>query len=309
MQSEKFRFEGFGGMKLTGFLWLPEDTPRGIVQITHGTTEHTRRFAELAAFLTEHRFAVAGFDLRGHGELSGKSGGAAFSQDDWEASIQDMHLFCSLLKNRFPKIPCFMLGFSMGSFLLQEYLGRFPDGIAGSAILGTGHQPGFLLDILTLIMEDQGLKYGFDASTPLVRRLFFRSYNRKFQPSRTPADWFCSDDTQLDCYLDDSLCRKNISVSLFLQLLESMKRLSSREAYQSWNRHMPVLLLSGLDDPVGDFGKGILRISSRLKQLGMQDVTVQLLPQARHDVLHEEHSGAAGLARKMLLDWLVKVTG
>ena len=306
MQSETFTFDGYHNTRLPGVLWLPEKPPRMIVQITHGMTEHAGRFESLARFLTEHGIAAAGFDLRGHGHNPGDPLCASMGKSGWEASIEDMHLFFQLLDSRFPGIPHVMLGFSLGSFLLREYLGKYPRDAAGAAILGTGRQPVLVLSILTAIVRGQCRKYGFDSSTPLVRKLSFETYNQHFRPTRTSFDWLCSDNEQLDRYQTDPLCRKDISAGLFLQLLESMKRTEDVELIRNWNLRTPILLLSGLDDAVGDFGKGILRIGSLLTRLGFPDVTVHLVPQARHDVLHEERSGAAGLARNLLLQWLEK---
>lgn len=117
------------------------------------------------------------------------------------------------------------------------------------------------------------------------------------------ADWLCADDTQLDAYLFDSLCRKTISAGLFWQLLGSMKRTGSKDAYHGWNKDTPILLMSGQEDPVGDSGKGVLSVKQRMEKAGIRNVAMQLLPNARHDLLHEE-STAAPSARDSLLDWI-----
>lgn len=303
MQTELFEFEGFNGQTLHTTLWLPEQEYRCVLQITHGMTEHVGRYFVLAQELTSHGIVVAGFDLRGHGRNPGNPDVASFGEGGWEASIQDMHLFFETLEGRFPELPHYLLGFSLGSFLLREYLGRYPEGVAGAAILGTGYQPGAVLDIMMAIVKSQIKKVGFDGTTDLVKQLSFGNYNQKFKPNRTIADWLCADSVQLDAYLADPLCRKTISAGLFWQLLGSMKRTGRRDAYHGWNRNMPILLLSGQDDPVGDFGKGVLAVKQRMEKAGIRSVTMELLPQARHDLLHEEATAAAA-ARKSLISWL-----
>lgn len=303
MQTETFEFEGSNCQKLPATMWLPEQEPRCILQIAHGMTEHIGRYAALAQALTGHGIVVAGFDLRGHGRNPGDPNVASFGEGGWEASTQDMHLFFEVLAERFPGLPHYMLGFSLGSFLLREYLGRYPAGVAGAAILGTGYQPGLVLGVMMAVVKSQIKKAGFDGTTDLVKQLSFGNYNQKFKPNRTIADWLCADNTQLDAYLADPLCRKNISAGLFWQLLGSMKRTGSRNAYHGWNKDTPVLLLSGQDDPVGDSGKGVLAVKQRMEKAGIRSVAMQLLPNARHDLLHEE-SGAAADARKALIDWM-----
>lgn len=303
MQTEAFEFDGYNGLSLPATLWLPEQTPRCILQITHGMTEHIGRYTALAQELTGHGIIVAGFDLRGHGRNLGDPNIASFGEGGWEASIQDMHLFFGVLAERFPGLPHFMLGFSLGSFLLREYLGRYPEKVAGAAIMGTGFQPGPVLNIMMAIVKSQIKKAGFDGTTDLVKQLSFGNYNQKFKPNRTIADWLCADYTQLDAYLSDPLCRKTISAGLFWQLLGAMKRTGSKDAYHGWNKETPILLLSGQDDPVGDSGKGVLSVKQRMDKAGIRSVSMQLFPNARHDLLHEE-STAAPSARDSMLDWI-----
>ncbi len=198
-----------------------------------------------------------------------------------------------------------MLGFSLGSFLLREYLTKYPgEGeIAGAIIMGTGHQPGWLLSIMMGIVKGQIKKTGFDKTTDLVRQLSFGTYNQKFKPNRTAADWLCADEVELDKYLADPLVRKDISAGLFWELLGSMKRTGSAFAYDGWDTSLPVLLISGQDDPVGDGGRGVQALYRRMKKSGMENVTLKLFPGARHDLLHEEKNGAES-ARKWIADWI-----
>ena len=212
------------------------------------------------------------------------------------------------LTGRFPETPRVLLGFSLGSFLVREYLNRYSDPLAGAVIAGTGHQPGFVLSVMAAIVKTQVKKAGFDRTTPLVETLSFGTYNKKFAPNRTPSDWLCSDDAQLDAYRADALCRPSISSGLFLQLLESMNRTGRPEIYANVNRDLPVLLLSGEDDPVGDGGNGVRRVEQAMRGAGMKNVTVKLFPGARHDIFHEEKSGTAEEVRTLLGDWILAET-
>ena len=304
MRTETFSFEGANHFPLPAMLWLPDTEPVCILQVTHGMTEHMGRYEALAQELTESGILVAGFDLRGHGRNTGDPNIASLGEGGWESSLEDMHLFFMVLAKRFPSLPHYMLGFSLGSFLLREYLGHYPADVAGAAILGTGYQPAPVLSIMMGIVKTQIKKAGFDGTTDLIRQLSFGNYNRNFQPNRTTADWLCSDEEQLDAYLADPLCRKDISSGLFWQLLGSMKRTGSANAYQGWNPNTPILLLSGQDDPVGDSGKGVLAVKQRMEKAGLRKISMKLLPNARHDLLHEE-SGAAAAARKILLEWML----
>lgn len=304
MKAKEIRFTGANGVSLPGIIWYPMCSPTMVVQITHGMTEHIGRYEELADMLTAYGIAVAGFDLRGHGRNPGDNQCASFGENGWNYALHDMHLFYLELESKFPNIPHFMLGFSLGSFLLRDYLSLYRDKVDGAIIMGTGHQPGAVLSMLMPVVKREIKAYGFDSSTQKIKKLSFETYNQKFAPNMTSVDWLCSDTAQRIKYRGDPLCRKTISAGLFWQLLDSMKRTGKLSSYRKWNKQMPVLLLSGQDDPVGDFGKGVQRVRQSMSRAGMKHIQLYLVPGARHDLLHEEKSGGSDEAFDILTNWL-----
>ena len=303
MKTEDLKF-GEADALLQGKIWMPEKEPCMVLQISHGMTEHMGRYEKMAKTLTAHGIAVAGFDLRGHGHNGRDPECASFGEGGWEACIRDMHLFYQVLEKRFSGIPHFMLGFSLGSFLLRDYLSRYPDQIAGAVIMGTGDQPGAVLFILMQIIKKEIKTHGFNNSTPLVDKMSFENYNQKFAPNATPYDWLCADEAQLAAYSEDPLCRRHISAGLFYQLLDAMRRTGKKSTYEKWDKTVPVLVLSGQEDPVGDFGKGVQRVKKGMDRAGLKAVEVHLFPGARHDLLHEEKSGNAKKTMDILLKWM-----
>ncbi len=306
MREEKIILETTKRTEVPGIIWTPDDEPKAILQITHGMTEHMGRYERLAEELTAHGIVVAGFDLRGHGMNQGDPDCATFGEKGWGDSLKDMHYFFKMLDEKFPNLPHYMLGFSLGSFLLREYLNKYRDKVAGAAIVGTGHQPAVILDLIRMLVKTQIKIAGFDKTTPLVQKLSFGTYNRKFAPVKSRSDWLCDDAKQLADYLLDPYCREDISSGLFWQLLGSMKRTGKKNAYNRWAKDMPVLLLSGEMDAVGNFGKGIKTIENAMKESGLTNAQVHLYPDARHDLLHEEASGVAEQVRKLLKEWILK---
>jgi len=305
MTEERFTFAGADGILLPAVLWLPDEPPKAILQITHGMTEHKGRYEVLAKSLTDKGIAAAAFDLRGHGENPSESSCASLGEGGWSATLEDMHLFFLHLQQRLPDLPHFMMGFSLGSFLLREYLGIHRTSIAGAAILGTGWQPGGLLMLMRLIAKTQILQAGFNKSTPLVKKLSFDTYNSHFLSDNSSLAWLCADKRQREQYERDPLCRDRISAGLFWQLLGSMKRTGSSESLDGWYRYMPILLMSGHEDPVGSMGKSVIKLEGQMKQSGLKRVTIRLFMGARHDILHEEVSGAGVQSRNMLGDWIL----
>ena len=305
MRTEAFSLMGPDGVCLPGQLWLPDAPPRMIVQITHGMTEHIGRFAQLAEALAAVDIAAVGFDLRGHGKNPGNADCASLGADGWQASLSDIEQLSAWITDHYPGVPRALLGFSLGSFLVRENLCCSSTPPCAVILLGTGWQPGPVLSLLKSLVGSQIRKAGFDRTTPLVQKLSFGAYNQGFRPCRTEADWLCADTAQLNAYLADPLCRRTISAGLFWQLLDSMQRTGRPHAADGWPKKVPVLLLSGAEDPVGSKGKGVTAVQTQLQKAGLAQVHMQLIPGARHDVLHEEASGAAQTARASIVQFLL----
>ena len=303
MKTSILKFKGANRVCLPAVIWEPDERPIMVLQIIHGMTEHMGRYENFAKELTQYGIAVAGFDLRGHGKNPGNPDIASFGKDGWEDSLEDIHMFYNIINETFINIPHYMLGFSLGSFLLREYLSQYFDKLQGAIIMGTSEQPTFLMSIMMKIIEKEIKKAGFDETTDLVREMSFGNYNKQFAPNKTTADWLCSDQDELEKYLQDRLCRKDISSGLFYQLLSSMKR-TTKDNYKRWNHNTPVLLISGANDPVGNNGKCVQTLSNKMSKYGMKKVEVQLYPTARHDLLHEGEQ--ADNAIQNIINWMQK---
>ncbi len=298
----KYTFPG-RNLKLPGHFWCPLNKPRAVVLALHGMTEHAGRFAALGEFLAERGIALAAFDLRGHGQHQGSPDCAAMGPEDWMLTMDDIRLVLAELERLLPSVPQFLLGFSLGSFLVRDYMATPAPKPAGVILMGTGCQPELLLGLIKAILRTQIKKFGFEASSPLVQTLAFDSYNRSIPNPRTPMDWLCGDSAALDAYLADPLCRPRIAAGLFHELLDSMARTGRRSTYKLWPKGLPVLLLSGEKDPVGANGKGIRRLSRAMALAGL-DIAPHIYPGARHALLQEEASGTADRVRQDIFRWL-----
>ena len=304
MKKELFTFTGTAGNSLSAVIWLPEKTPKLLFQITHGMTEHMGRYEKLAEKLAEQGIATAGFDLPGHGRNPGHPDCASFGETGWTQTLADMQAFSEFLTSRFTDVPLVLMGFSLGSFLVRDYLSSEFKMPSAAVIMGTGTQPSLILSGIKKLVEREIKKEGFNNTTPLIHKLSFETYNQKFKPAGTDFDWLCSDEQELETYMSDPLRRANISSGLFWQLLDSMQRTGQADTCAHIPKALPILLLSGSNDPVGDFGKGVQNVELLIKKAGMRKLRMELIPHARHDIFHEKQSGAAGQAMEILLSFL-----
>lgn len=242
------------GLLLSGQMWTCENI-KAIVSITHGVSEHIGRYDHFAKVLNQHGILVFGYDLRGHGKNAIDKKCGTFKEGGWEKSIEDMHEISLHMKEQYPNIPYFMLGFSLGSFLLREYMETYAKDSDGIILVGTGQQPSLVLSFIMAVVKTQIKKVGFDETSSLVHKLLFGTYNAKFSPNKTKSDWLIKDEKERYQYLNDPLCKENVSAGLFYQMLSSMKKTGHKNTYINWNKNIPVLLLSGKEDAVGEMGK------------------------------------------------------
>ena len=133
----------------------------------------------------------------------------------------------------------------------------------------------------------EGLRVGEPNPSPLVQMLAFGTYNKVFAPNRTGFDWLSVNPENVDSYIADPLCGGNPSIGLFREMLGGMSFIARPEELQKMDMTTPILFISGAMDPVGDCGKGVRRAYASFQRAGVQDVSLKLYPELRHEILCE----------------------
>lgn len=319
MQKKEIKMGAYGLHQyvVNGTMWLPDDgCVEKVVHIVHGMTEHMGRYENFAEDLTPYGIAVVGFDLRGHGRNSGGLEAATFLSgqkiDDeygWERSVEDIKRQIEKFQKTFPRAEYYLLGFSLGSFLVRDLIRTFGlKGINGVILAGTGYQPGIVTSVMKMVAKSQISQANIGGTTKLVRTLTFETYNKKFDPDGKGCgmEWLCSDTAELAVYMQDQLVRENIAADLFYEMMCAMHKVNKKRALKGDKniRNIPILLISGSDDAVGDYGKGIHKVADIMEAYGAKHVRKLILKNARHDVFHEYESGAYDRMILILLRWL-----
>lgn len=260
---------------------------KGVLQIAHGMAEHSLLYVDFMKHIASQGFAVAANDHLGHGK-SVSSGGdyGYFGEGGCQNLIKDMHKLYTLLREEYPQAPYFLLGHSMGSFLARSYTAQFGTELDGAVYIGTCGSAGKAVYIAEKLLGNTIVKRkGPKAHDPLFAKLSTQTYNKAFQPARTPNDWISRDTEQVDIYTNDPLCGFDMTVSGYRDIVDLQEEISSGDWYRKVP-DIPILILSGDQDPVGGCGKGIRQVADRLKKTG-HDVRMVLYPQARHAILTE----------------------
>ena len=269
--------------------WMPEGTPRAVLQIVHGVSEHILRYAPFAEYLTAHGFAVVGHDHLGHGTTVAPGAPRLYfgPKGSWDWVVQDVETLRQMSRERFPGIPYFLLGHSMGSFLARTHLIRHPSVTDGAVIMGTGQMAPLLIKGGRAVAAVESLRVGEKNGSPLVQALSFKTYNKIFAPNRTGFDWLSVNEENVDSYISHPLCGGNPSIGLFREMLWGMGFIAKPEQLKRMDVTTPILFISGGMDPVGDLGKGVERAYESFRAAGVQDVSLKLYPGLRHEILNE----------------------
>ncbi len=278
-----------GKTALHAVAWRPEGAVRAVLQIAHGVAEHILRYEGLASYLTERGVAVAGHDHLGHGTSLPEGGAALYfgPRGSWDLVVEDLYRLGRSAEGAFPGVPRFLLGHSMGSFLVRSYLIRYPGTVRGAVLMGTGWTAPPVLAAGLAAAEAECARLGEDRPSPLVNQLAFGPYRRPFAPCRTDLDWLSANAENVDRYIADPLCGGAVTGGLFRELLSGIRAIQRPAALRRMNRNTPVLFLSGGDDPVGAMGRGVSRTERAFRRAGVRDVTRILYPGLRHELLHE----------------------
>ena len=295
MKKEEFYFPSRDNRtKIHALRWTPEtDRPVCMVQRVHGMAEYADRYEEFARFLTDRGVVVTGEDHLGHGKsaVEGKNYGYFCEQDPATVVVRDVHRLKKMTQEAYPGVPYILMGHSMGSFIVRNYLCRYGSGIDGALILGTGMQSAALLAVSKLTAGIQKLFYGDNHISRLIDRGAFGAYNKKIPSPNTAMDWLSRDEAKVKEYMEDPLCGFTFTVNGFSTLFTLISRIRKKKNLEKIPENLPVHFASGDADPVGNYGKGVRAAYDSLKKAGMNQLSLKLYESDRHELLNEKDRG------------------
>ncbi|MBQ8994696.1 MAG: alpha/beta fold hydrolase [Oscillospiraceae bacterium] len=279
----------YADKKLHLVLWKDgEKAPKGIVQISHGMCEYVLRYDELANALVEAGYVVCGNDHLGHGETASNKDELGFmaDKDGYLYMVKDLRNVSNWIKEQYPGLPLVLYGHSMGSFLARLYASTYSDGVAAYVFSGTGGPnpaSGVALKLIDLISKFKGEHH----RSPFLTKMAFGSYTSKIPEAKTGYEWVTKDPVKFDEYLHDPFCMYLFTLSGYRDLMSVLGAVSEKGWASKLNKDLPYLLVSGDEDPVGDYGKGVQTVYERMKEAGCTKAECRLIPGMRHEPHNE----------------------
>ena len=290
MRKEEFYYDSYSNTNIIHAIkWVPEGTPLCIVQIVHGMAEHMGRYEEFAAFMAERNILVAGADHLGHGLSMGENLPGFFCEKNpGETLVEDARELKTILKEEYPDVPYVLFGHSMGSFVARNFVHSYSDEIDGAILSGTGMLPKEVLCVLTLMLKVTTAIKGPYHVSAFMNKLAFGGYLKKIPDCKTKSDWLTTDEKSVQEFLADPLCGFSLTLNGFKGMSELIKGLYDKEKIAHMDKDFPMYFIFGEEDPVGDYGKGVIKSFLTYKNNGMQNLAMSKYAGKRHELLHED---------------------
>ena len=265
------------------------EKPKAIVQFVHGMSEYVDRYEDYAEYLVDRGFMVCGEDHVGHGD-------SVSSPDEYghipmnggkDILIGDVHTLHRIIARCYPGVPYVLYGHSMGSFITRAYIARYGDELSACVLSGTGNVAPALSKagrgLARFIASIKGERY----HSKLIDGMGAGAYGKKIPDARTPFDWLSTKDTLVDAYISDPLCGFMFTVGGYATLLDLTGEIATPEWAGEVPDDLPILLIAGDGDPVGDMGEGVKATTQLLRDAGVQRVDEIIYPGMRHEIHNE----------------------
>ncbi len=287
---DEFTYPSSDGVTdIAGYAYIPfDDNYKGIVQIVHGMSEYFLRYEPFCEYLVNNGYIVCGNDHLGHGYTATCPSGLGYiaESDGADMLASDVYMLSEIIKERFPKLPHVLLGHSMGSFIARYCISLYPEMTDSCIIMGTAGpgNPAKLGKIVALINKKMRGEYN---RSGLINAMAFGSYNKTFPKDEGQFAWLTSVSEEREKYENDPLAGFPFTASGFRDLFDLIDKVNNRGWAAKINKTLPVLLVSGLHDPVGDYGRGVVKVCEMLAAEGVENLRCKIYKDSRHEILND----------------------
>lgn len=276
------------GHRLFVRIYEPVGEVIGRFHILHGMGEHGGRYDAFATMLCEQGYFVTVHDHRGHGQTAEMNGKIGYFGDEngFNRVVEDVYEVIQQVRYDYKKVPIYIFGHSMGSFIARRFIQLYSDIVDGCILCGTGVTT-HLHKLGNMIAKTVAKSKGKETKGALMNELTLGSFNKQFKNTKTGFDWLTSDQEEVQKYIDDPLCGFIATNQFFVDLTDGLVLINQKEEIERINKDLPILLISGSKDPVGNNGKGVYKVADQFKKAGLQHVVIYIFEEMRHEILNE----------------------
>jgi alpha-beta hydrolase superfamily lysophospholipase len=311
MINSSFTFTDQDNIEIFVYKWEPDVEPKGIVQILHGLKEHAKRYTRVAEVLCKEGYSCYADDHRGHGLTAGdlteatlEGNAGVLGPNGWDGVVNGVHKLSKIIKEEHPNLPLFLLGHSWGAMLAYDYIQKWGNEIDGCILSGTnGESNKSALQKGIKTVKSEIKKIGPTAPSNLMDNMSFKSLNNPWQDDEgaTGFEWLSRDKGEVQKYVDDPWCGFTGPATLWLELFNGSSKIYNIKNEKKIPKDLPIYLISGSRDPVGNNSLGVKAMINRLKEYNIKEVSYKLYKDARHELFNEINRDEVF---KDLLNWL-----
>ena len=274
--------------------WLPDCEPVAVVQLVHGMVEYIERYDDFATFLTTKGYVVVGHDHIGHGHSVANEAelGVMTGAHPSEDMVEDIYTHYAMTRKAYPALPYFILGHSMGSYMLRKFLSdktAYLEDLKGAVIMGTGQESAGTCNAGLAVIAILSLLKGKNYRSTFVRDMTYSKPYKKYDcyGKDYGNSWLSKNIQNVEKYYHDPLCTYTFTLNAYKGLVEATKYVGTKACVDKMRKGLPLLLVSGEEDPVGNLGAGTKAAADAFKNAGIKDVTLKLYTGDRHEILNE----------------------
>ena len=277
----------------------------GVVQIAHGLEENIDIYDEFVKFLCEKDFVVIINDHLGHGHSveSNSDIGHFKKKDSIDILVKDMHSVMEKAKSEYPNVPYFLIGHSFGSFLSRIFAASYSNELSGMILTGTGNPVIKKLKKSLRLIGIIGLTKKSNYRSKKIESAQLKSYSEKIENPKNFHEWISRDDKIVEAYIKNPLNSFTYTLNGYSNILYAALHMQEEKNFENVPKDLPILMLSGLSDPVGYYGEKVKEVCELYKKHNVKDVTVKLYDGARHNILTEINKEEV---RADLMEWITK---
>lgn len=285
---EAIQFASFQDqLQINGTMVKPAGEIRGIVQFVHGMSEHHERYLPLMEFLADAGFLCVIHDHRGHGgSVKTNEDFGYFYERSGTYIVEDAHQLTYLMKKEYGNLPYFLFGHSMGSLVVRAYTKKYDYEIDGLIVCGSPSKnpAAFAGQLLVMLMTK--LKGGHYRS-PLIQKIAFGSFNKRFNDAKSENTWLCTDEEVVRVYDEDERCGFVFTLNGFENLFRLMRNVYNDEKWIMRNPKLPIYFIAGKDDPCIISETKFHEACDFMRRLGYKNVKQKVYAGMRHEILNE----------------------
>lgn len=273
-----------------GIIWTPTVPVKGIIEVIHGMNEYIKLYEEFAKTVLDDGYIVCGIDLLGHGASIIDKDHLGYFADDKKMSkdiiVDDIIEFSEKIKEIYKNIPIYLMGYSMGSFITKLVASKYSNNLNGIILIGTGYYSPFKMGFAKFIASYLAVGKTYNDRNVYLYNKVIKNQNKKFI-EKDPGSWLTSDIEKRKIIVNNPAMSNRYTINAYYGIFDIIQNSNKKALIKLTKKDLPILILSGKDDPIGHFGKDIDIIKKQYNKNDNINVITRTYNAMRHNLLRE----------------------